>query len=344
MKSLMHYSNTAIYSVEHRVPDDIIRTDDLETQLAPAMRRFGYGQHLLSTLTGINQRRHWKQDVKSCAIAIEVGRAAIKSAGIDRGEVGVLINTTILRDHLEPADASFIHMGIGLGHHCINFDIGNACLSFINGMQIVANMIEREQIKFGLIVCAENTRVLFDNTMAQMVHPDCPEEIFRRNFATLTLGSGAAAMVLGQADKNPQMPRIKHSHAMSNTDSANLCYLKSVSEGLYTDMSPLLKEGLALFTRNFSAGKEMSAWNETQMNWLVPHLISRTALEQLARLLQIDIQKIIHIFPEYGNIATASIPAALSIARSANTFKKGDQILLGGSGSGLNSMIIDVTW
>ena len=41
---------------------------------------------------------------------------------------------------------------LGLGLECQSFDLGNACLAFVNAMDVAATMIERGAIKNAIIV------------------------------------------------------------------------------------------------------------------------------------------------------------------------------------------------
>ena len=52
--------------------------------------------------------------------------------------VGLLVNTSVSRDYLEPSTASIVSGNLGLAENCQNFDVANACLAFINGMDIAA--------------------------------------------------------------------------------------------------------------------------------------------------------------------------------------------------------------
>ena len=47
----------------------------------------------------------------------------------------------------------------------MNFDLGNACLAFVNGMDVVGNMVERGQVDYGIVVDAETSRLAIETTM-----------------------------------------------------------------------------------------------------------------------------------------------------------------------------------
>ena len=58
-------------------------------------------------------------------------------------------------------------------------------------------MIDAGQIEYALIVDGEGTRHIHEVTLDRLCRPDATREDVLEQFATLTLGSGAAAMVLG---------------------------------------------------------------------------------------------------------------------------------------------------
>ena len=67
-------------------------------------------------------------------------------AGVDRSRVGLLVNTSVSRDYLEPSTASIVSGNLGLNDNCLNFDIANACLAFLSGMDVASRMLERGEI------------------------------------------------------------------------------------------------------------------------------------------------------------------------------------------------------
>ena len=61
----------------------------------------------------------------------------LAETGIAREKIGILVNTSVCRDFLEPSTASIVAGKLRLPENCQNFDVGNACLAFLNGMDIV---------------------------------------------------------------------------------------------------------------------------------------------------------------------------------------------------------------
>ena len=105
------------------------------------------------------------------------------------------------RDYIEPSTAAIVHGKLGLSGYCLNFDLGNACLAFMNAMEVAGQMIERGAIEYALVVDGENSQYVQTKTLERLAQADVSLEQFRREFATLTLGSGGVAMLLGAKDK-----------------------------------------------------------------------------------------------------------------------------------------------
>ena len=159
----------------------------------PTLRRFGMPENLLEERTGITARRIWEEGTLPSDAATMAGEKAIEESGVDRRDIGLIINTSVCRDYLEPSTACIVHGNLGLSSKCLNFDVGNACLAFMNGMDIAARMIERGDIQHALIVDGESSGPITEATIGRMLRDDATEEKFRAQFASLTLGSGAAA-------------------------------------------------------------------------------------------------------------------------------------------------------
>ena len=113
---------------------------------------------MLSRLAGIKERRWWPEDVSFTDGAAAAGAKALAEAGVDAARIGLMINTSVSRAHLEPSTAVQIHHALGLPTSCLNFDLANACLGFVNGMQLAATMIDTGQIDYALVVNGESSR------------------------------------------------------------------------------------------------------------------------------------------------------------------------------------------
>ena len=235
-----------------------------------------------------------------------------------------------------------MHGNLGLHDHCLNFDVGNACLAFLNGMDISARMIERAEVEYALIVDGESSRPITEATIERMQSPDIEADQFRAEFASLTLGSGAVAMIMARKELAPQGHTYLGSVTRSDTEFNKLCH--GQMDRMVTDTRILLSEGLKLATKTFQAAKIALGWVASELDQFVIHQVSKVHTDALVKLLGLDPDKVHAIYPEMGNIGPASVPIVLAKAVEEGRIRPGDRVALLGIGSGLNCSMAEIIW
>ncbi len=206
--STHRFANTAVLTVQTADASQVVTSDEFDERLRETYQRVGLRTGLLERLAGIRERRWWPEGTTFVDGAATAGAKAISESGIDPAHIGVMINTSVSRKYLEPSTAVAVHHALGLPRSCHNFDVTNACLGFVNGMELAAAMIDSGQADYALIVNGEDSRPVQERTIDQLNRPDTVSRDVLAQFATLTLGSGAAAMVLGRADRHPEGHRL----------------------------------------------------------------------------------------------------------------------------------------
>jgi 3-oxoacyl-[acyl-carrier-protein] synthase III len=338
----MRFDKVQILSVAHVDAPQPILSEEIEARLAPTMRRLGVPAGLIKKLSGIESRRMWDEDFRPSEAATMAAEKAIAMAGIDRSKLGVLVNTSVCRDFIEPSTASIVHRNLGLAAECLNFDIGNACLAFINGMDMVSNMIERGQLDYGIVVNGENTRYATERTIERLQQPGTSWDEFRDNFATLTLGSGAVAMVLARSEGAPQEHRFLGGVTLAATQHCRLCYAQV--DNMVTNTKKLFHHGLELALGTWAWAREAMGWSPEAIDHFIIHQVGRAHTEKFARILGIDLKKIFRLYPKHGNIGPAGVPIVLSKLQEAGRLLPGQRIALMGIGSGINCSMAEVVW
>jgi len=338
----MLYKNVSIASVSHVDAPVRLSSADIMKRLQPTLERLGIRDNLLEDVAGIRERRIWDGVMQPSDAATLAAQKALAASGVAHEHMGILINTSVCRDYLEPSTASIIHGNLGLADTCQNFDVGNACLAFLNGMDIAARMIERGDIEYGLVVDGEVSNLITERTLARLSSPEATAEQFRDEFASLTLGSGAAAMVLGRRELLPDGHPFKGSVTRAATEFSHLC--RGNMDRMVTDTRTLLVEGLKLAAKTFQAARAALGWAVEELDEFVIHQISKVHTAAFTELLGIDPAKVLTVFPEHGNIGPASVPVALSKLNELGRLSKGKRIALLGIGSGLNCSMAEVEW
>ncbi len=338
----MNFKNVSVLSVAHVDAPHRVTSEEIEEQLAPTMNRLGIRTDLLRELSGIMERRVWDEGVMPSDVAAIAGEKALEKAGVDRSKVGILINTSVCRDYLEPSTACIAHSQLGLSETCMNFDLGNACLGFVNGMDVVGNMIDRGEVDYGILVNGETSRQITDSTIELLKGEDIDDETFRANFASLTLGSGAAAMVLGRSDQHPEAHSFTGSVNLAATQHCRLC--AGNIDHMVTKTRELLMAGMELAVRTWSRAAQVLGWTADTIDHYVVHQVSKVHTEQLAGLLGIDPKKIFRLYPDFGNIGPAGVPITLSKLDDSGSLHKGDRVAILGIGSGINCTMAELHW
>ncbi|PSL38177.1 3-oxoacyl-[acyl-carrier-protein] synthase-3 [Labedella gwakjiensis] len=332
------FDNVSLLSVASTLPTRVTTSDDIEARLASALKRLKLHSGLLRRVAGVLERRNWAEGESTDDATITAGKRALAEAGVDPSDVGLLINTSVTRKHLEPSVAVRLHHGLGLPSSAINFDVANACLGFVNGMSLAASMIESGQIRYAIVVNGEDADDIQTNTIDRLLREDVDREGFMSEFASLTLGSGSAAAVLGRADEHPGGHRILGGVTRAATQFHELC-VGSV-DGMFTDAKALLKGGLDLVV---SAWKEASTeWDWSKMDRYITHQVSSVHTNAIVKAAKLDRDRVPTTFGRFGNVGPASIP--ITLVEEQETLKKGDRVLLMGVGSGLNTAMMELAW
>lgn len=334
------FSNVALLSVARALPSRVTTSDDIEHRLGDALSRLRLKRGLLRRVAGVLERRNWDAMAGESAEAatVDAGRRALAEAGVEPSQVGLLINTSVTRRHLEPSVAVRLHHELGLPTSATNFDVANACLGFVTGMSLASGMIEAGQIDYAIIVNGEDADDIQVNTIDRLLRDDVDRTGFLSEFATLTLGSGSAAAVLGRADKHPDGHRVLGGVTRAATQFHDLC-VGSV-DGMYTNAKELLKGGLDLVV---SAWREAAPeWNWSKMDRYITHQVSSVHTNAIIKAAGLDPARVPTTFPRLGNVGPASIP--ITLVEEREHLQRGDRVLLMGVGSGLNTAMMELAW
>ena len=336
------YENVVIAGTAWVAAPERVTSQELTAPLADRLQQLGMPADFLEGITGIRARRFWPRDTRPSAAATLAGQRVLSVTGIAPADIGVLVSTSVSKDYVEPAVACFVHHALGLSETCINFDLSNACLAFLNGMDVVAQMIERGQIEMGMVVVGENSRPVVEATVRRLAAPDTDGTRLREQLATLTLGSGAAAMILSHARSAPAGHAYLGTVSLADTSHHDLC-LGRAHEGI-TNTQSLLVNGVALAKRTWERAVTELGWSLDSVDLFALHQVSGPHTAELARAVGFDVARAHPIYPEQGNIGPASVPIVLADAEDAGLLNAGDRVILGGIGSGLNCTVGAVVW
>ncbi|REE03317.1 3-oxoacyl-ACP synthase III [Citricoccus nitrophenolicus] len=332
------HSNASLLSVTEVLAPVTVTSAQLDEELADVLKGLRLPKGLLPRVAGVNARRNWEHPGHFQLGAAEAGRQALEKAGVRPDQIGLMVNTSVTRETLEPSVAVRIHHEMGLPTSATNFDITNACLGFVNGITLAASMIDSGQVDYAVVVAGEDSVKVQQATLENLKQDGVDRTNFMEQFASLTLGSGAAAAIIGRTDQHPEGHRIVRGITRAGTDHHDLCV--GDHKGMFTDSTALLKDGLELV---------MDAWNDVPADWgwatmdrYVTHQVSRLHTDSITEATGLDPSLFPVTFPELGNVGPASLP--ITLAREVDQLSAGDKVLCMGVGSGLNTAMLEIAW
>lgn len=338
----MLHTNACLESVAYQLPAEVVTTESTLDELAPMLERLKIPPEGVLSASGVEERRFWPRGTTIAESAASAAIKALQAAKIDALDVGCIVSTSVCKDYIEPSMASLVHGRLGLSPYCLNFDIGNACLAFLNGLSILSDMIDRGRIKVGLLVDSESARDVIESTIARLLQEDTTVDDFRNNFAALTLGSGAVAAVLTHSSISNTNHRIIGHVSMADTSHCSLC-LGQPTE-MIVHARPLMEAGVNLAKRTWAEAEKTFGWTPEVIDLFIGHQVGKRHQQFLFESLNLDQTRAFVTYPYLGNVGPASVPLTLALALERGRLRSGQRVALMGIGSGLNCSMMEIKW
>ncbi len=338
------YQDVFIESLALELPGHRVASKVIEDELSPTYQRLGIPAGCFESLVGITARRFWPDGTTIADAATLAAKKAFAQAGAPEllGRTGLVVSTSVCKDYIEPSVAALVRGQLGLPETCDAFDLGNACLGFINGMDLAASWIEQRRVDVALVVAAESSRHVVQRTVQRLNEPTSTLQDYREALPTLTLGSGAVAMLLVHRDLATTTHRVRGSVSLGDSGASTICL--GTAEWMKTDAPRLMNRGVALAGRTFRLAQERLGWTRQNLDHLLLHQVGAAHVATLCEKLELDLGKAFLTYPEFGNVGPVAVPLTLGLAVEDGRVKAGDRCALMGIGSGLSCAMLEVTW
>ena len=346
----MRYKHVCVEAAVHNPAPHVVTSAELEGRLAPVYERLGLPAGRLELMTGIRERRFYDPGTRPGQVSVATARMAVKKSGIPVEQFGALIHGSVCRDQMEPATAAGVHAGCGLPDLAIVLDVSNACLGLLSGMLHVADMIELGRIEAGVIVGTETGRDLVEGTITSLLSdPTLTRKSIKPAFASLTVGSGSAGVVLCRREISRTGYRLLGGSILSDTTAHDLC-AGGVEFGSYGDSRPrmstdseaLLHAGIALAEKNWVRTRRILNWTNSDPDRIFTHQVGKQHRAMLMERLQLDPLLDFPTVERFGNTGAVALPMALAMGLGQNPPAVGTKLALLGIGSGLSSVMLGV--
>lgn len=343
---MLQYSNVSLHSFGFSLPPNILTSEEIERRLSPVYNRLKLPEGRLEHMSGIQSRRLWNPGTKPSEAAILAGKDTLAKAEAAPADIDCMIFTSVSRDMMEPATASFVHNGLGLKKDCLLFDISNACLGFLDGMIMLANMIELGQVKNGLIVSGETAESLVESTVNILLNDiTLTRKSIKPAFASLTIGSGSVGLYMTQ--KQEGKPVLSAGAYGANTSQCHLC--QGGQQGgattlMDTNSEELLLQGVETAHEVWKKFSLLEGWSEKEISHYFCHQVGSAHARLLFNKLGLSEEKNFQTLSYLGNVGSVSAPITLAMGIEEGVFCPGKKGAMLGIGSGINCMMLGVEW
>ena len=346
----MRYEHVCLEAAVQIPAPHVVTSDDIEQRLAPVYERLNLPFGRLELMTGIRERRFFDPGTLPGQVSVETARRAMEMSGIDRRHFGALIHGSVCRDRMEPATAAGVHAGVGLPDESLVMDVSNACLGILNGMIVIADQIELGRIQAGIVVGTETGRNLVEGTIDSLLNDAAlTRQSIKPAFASLTIGSGSAAIVLCHSSLSRTGHRLVGGAILSDTSGHNLC-AGGVEAGtggdnrprMETDSEALLHAGIALAARTWEKTKQALSWSNADVDRVFTHQVGKQHRSLLMQRLGLDPSLDFPTVERFGNTGAAALPMALAMGLEQQPPDPRTRLALLGIGSGLNSVMLGI--
>jgi len=272
--------------------------------------------------TGIHARHFAAPDVSCSDLAAEAAKNALQAAGLQPGDIDLIIVATSTPDMVFPSAACILQNKLGIAG-CPAFDIQAVCSGFVYALSVADAMIKVGGASKALVIGAEVFSRILD---------------FSDRTTCVLFGDGAGAVVL-EASATPGI-LASDLHA-DGKHVGILCVPGNVSGGKVMGDALLKMDGKAVFKLAVgvleSTARTVLAkatLTDADIDWLIPHQANIRIMQSTAKKLKLPLEKLIVTVDQHGNTSAASIPLALDVSVRSGKIKKGDTLMLEGVGGG----------
>jgi 3-oxoacyl-[acyl-carrier-protein] synthase III len=321
-----------IVSTGRWLPDRVVTNQDLEKELDTS-------DEWIRERTGIRERRLADQDTGAADMGASAARIAMERAGVQPGEIDVIVVSTATPDRLLPSTACDLQALLG-ATNAAAYDIAAACSGFLYGLSIAEGHLAAGRAEIALVVSTEKMSSIVDwgdRSTAVLFGDGAGAAIVKRSengrglLSSFIRSDGTLAELLWRPGGGARIPmdlavldQKTHLVQMAGREVFKAA-VRSMAEA--ADQA-LLRAGLT--------GEDVSL--------LIPHQANMRIIEATAKYANVPMEKVFVNVDRYGNMSSATIPVALDEAIEAGRLREGDYVLMVAFGAGFTWASAVLQW
>lgn len=307
------------------LPERIVTNDELATRIETS-------DEWIAQRTGIRQRHIAADGQLTSDLAIAASRRALENAGLEAGDIDVIVLATATPDNTFPATATKVQAALGMTRGAA-FDIQAVCTGFIYALAMADNMIRLGQARRALVIGAE----VFSRILDWEDRGTC-----------VLFGDGAGAVVLEAADGGDR--GILSTHLFSDGRNYNSLFVDggpgSTGTAGHLRMAgkEVYRHAVVRMAESVDHALEANGMSHGDLDWLVPHQANLRIIESTGKKLEMPMDKVIVTVDRQANTSAATIPLALAEANDQGRIVQGQLVALTAMGGGFTWGSALVRW
>lgn len=343
-------ANSRLEALGAHIPETVLTTSEL-ARSAPALRDVD-----VERITGVARRRLYNPDPEagedSLGMALSAAWDCLAASRYEAADLDIVISASITRFTadgrfwFEPSFASRLARELGAPASAIHFDVSNACAGMLTGVYLLDRMIRSGAVRRGMVVSGEQATRVSETAAREM------RDSYDPQFASLSVGDSAAAVVLDRADD--EADRIHYVELTTSARYADLCMgMPSDRTGgiaLYTDNKRMHdRNRLKLWPRFHGdlLAAEGRSFADEKFDYIIQHQVGTRFIDYANQTGEQEfgspMPTSLAVVEEYGNTATTSHFLTLREHLRAGTARSGSTFLLVPAASGVVTGALSAT-
>jgi 3-oxoacyl-[acyl-carrier-protein] synthase III len=321
------------------LPERMRTTSETESELRRRNPGVRLPTGLIRRMTGV-ESVHLRPDGWGASdLAVAAARKALAEAP---GDIDLVLFASASQDLIEPATSHIVSAKLGLDAPVM--DVKNACNSVVNAMQVADALIRTGQYRRVLIASGEAP------TLAVRWQLESHHQ-FLRSFPGYTMSDAGAALVLEASDdadagiRSTKFLAVSRHWDIGTLPGGGTMRPRDV-DAEYFDM-----DGHGLQKAFLELGPEpvLRLLRERGLSWddfdlVAIHQVALPYLPPIFERLGVPDDRTVITVAEHGNLASATLPLQLAIARERGMLRTGSRVLLIGLAGGISLGLVEVVW
>jgi 3-oxoacyl-[acyl-carrier-protein] synthase-3 len=311
-----------LVSTGRHSPPRVVTNQELETLVETS-------DEWIRSRTGIRERRLADRETGAADMAAAAARVAMERAGVEPGELDLILLSTATPDRLLPSTACDVQAQLG-ARNAGAYDYATACSGFLYGLSMAEAHIVAGQAETVLVVATEkmssivdwtdrSTCVLFgDGAGAAVVKPAEDE---RGILSTFMKSDGTLAELLWRPGGGARIP-------------LDIAVLDERSHYVKMAGPEVFKAAVRAMCEAAETAMRRAGVTADEIDLLVPHQANIRIIESTAKYAKMPMDRVFVNVDRYGNMSSASIPVALDEAVEQGRAGPGSLVLMVAFGAG----------